>query len=81
MQNGSIGSDAAKIIDTALVQKTGMTEKDLLKVIANDIADTSTNNAEDIRLRKMAIVNGTGIVHGFVLNLDENYQLSDSYWR
>ena len=81
VQNGSISVDAAKIIDTAIAQKTGMTEKDILKVIANAIADTSTNNAEDIRMRKMAIVNGTGTVHGFVLNLDKNYGLSDSYWR
>lgn len=81
VQNGSISSDAAKIIDAALVQKPDMIEKDLLKIIANAIADTSTNNAGDIRLRKMTIVNGKGIVHGSVLNLNENYGLSDSYWR
>lgn len=81
VQNGSISSDAAKIIDAALVQSPNMAEKDLLKVIANAIADTSTNNAEDIRVRKMAIVNGSGTVHGFVINLDKNYGLSDSYWR
>jgi len=79
VQNGSINSDAIKIIDTALVQKPNMTEKDLLKVIANAIADTSTNNAEDIRVRKMAIVNGTGSVHGSMLYLDKNYGLSDNY--
>jgi hypothetical protein len=58
-----------------------MKEKDLLKVIANAIADNSTNNAEDIRARKVAIVNGNGTVHGIVLNLDTNYGLSDNYWR
>jgi hypothetical protein len=81
VQNGSISADAAKIIDTALVQNPNMIEKDLLKVIANAIADTSTNNTEDIRSRKMAIVNGTGTVHGSVLYLDKDYGLSDSYWR
>lgn len=81
VQNGSISSDATKIIETALVQKPNMIEKDLLNVIANAIADTSTNNAEDIRSRKMAIVNGNGAVHGAVLYLDENYGLNDSYWR
>jgi hypothetical protein len=81
VQNGSISSDATKIIDTALMQKPNMIEKDLLKVIANAIADASTNNAEDIRLRKMAIVNGKGTVHGSMLYLDESYGLSDSYWR
>ena len=81
VQNGSISLDATKIIDDVLVQKPNMTEKDLLKVIANAIADTSTNNAEDIRMRKMAIVNGIGSVHGSVLYLDGNYGLSDSCWR
>jgi hypothetical protein len=81
VQNGSISADAAKIIDAALAQNPNITEKDLLKVIGNAVADTSTNNAEDIRLRKMAIINGTGNVHGFVLDLDENYGLNDGYWR
>jgi len=27
------------------------------------------------------IVNGEGTIHGFVLYLDKNYGLSDSYWR
>jgi hypothetical protein len=81
IQNGSISSDVTKIIDTALLQKPNIIEKDILKIIANAIADTSTNNAEDIRSRKMSIVNGTGTVHKTVLNLDNNYGLSDSYWR
>jgi hypothetical protein len=81
IQNGSISSDATKIIDTALMQNPNMIEKDLIKVIANAIADTSINNTEDIRSRKMAIVNGDGTIHGFVLYLDKNYGLSDSYWR
>ncbi|MVX66634.1 SH3 domain-containing protein [Clostridium chromiireducens] len=81
VQNGSISSEAAKIIDTALAQKPDMNEKDLLKVIANAVADTSINNPEDIRSRKISIVNGTGKVHGLMLDLDRNYGLSDSYWR
>jgi hypothetical protein len=81
VQNGSISPEAAKVIDTAVAQKPSMSEKDLLKVIANAIADTSTSNAEDIRSRKMAIVNGNGTVHGIALNLDVNYGLSDNYWR
>jgi len=81
VQNGSISSDASKIIDTALKQNSNMIEKDLLKVIANAVADTSTSIAEDIRSRKIAIVNGQGTVHGSVINLDKTYGLSDSYWR
>lgn len=81
VQNGSISSDAAKIIDTSLAQNPNMIEKDLLKVIANAVADTSTSNTEDIRARKIAIVNGEGNVHGSIFDLDKNYGLSDSYWR
>ena len=81
VQNGTISQDAAKIIDNELVKNPNIIEKDLLKVIANAIADTSTSNVEDIRSRKIAIVNGIGNVHGFELDLDKNYGLSDSYWR
>lgn len=81
VQNGSISQEAGKIIDATIVQNPNMTEKDLLKVIANAVADTSTNNTEDIRLRKIAIVNGNGFVHGVMLDLDKNYGLSDGYWR
>src|SRR5471030_142415 len=81
VQNGSISSDASKIIDTALKQNSNMIEKDLLKVIANAVADTSTSIAEDIRSRKIAIVNGQGTVHGSAIDVDKNYGLTDSYWR
>lgn len=81
VQNGSISPEAAKVIDMAIAQKPSMSEKDILKVIANAVADISTNNAEDIRARKLAIVNGNGSVHGITLNLDANYGLSDNYWR
>ena len=81
VQNGSISQEAAKIIDAELVKNPNMIEKDLLEIIANAVADTSTSNIEDIRVRKMAVVNGAGTIHGFLLDLDENYGLSDSYWR
>ena len=81
VQNGSISQEAAKIIDTAIMENPNMIEKDLLKVIANAVADTSTSNIEDIRARKMAIVNGEGTVHGFELDLEKSYGLSDSNWR
>ncbi len=80
-QNGSISSDATKIIDTALEKNPNMTEKNLLGVIANAVADSSANNSEDIRSREIAIVNGQGTVHGSILDLVTNYGLSDTYWR
>ncbi|MEG2289496.1 MAG: SH3 domain-containing protein [Clostridium sp.] len=81
VQNGSINSEATKTIDIAIAKTPNMTEKNLLGVIANAVADSSPNNTEDIRSRKMAIVNGKGIVHGEMLNLDTNYGLSDDCWR
>ena len=80
-QNGSISSDAAKIIDTALEKTRNMTEKNLLGVIANAVADSSANQSEDIRSRELAIVNGQGTVHGSILDLDTSYGLSDTSWR
>ena len=82
VQNGSISSDAAKIIDSALVQTPDMDEKTLLGVIANAVAtDSSGNINADILSRKTAIVNGEGIVHGSLVDLDANYGLSDDSWR
>jgi hypothetical protein len=80
-QNGSIVPGAAAIIDNAIVQNPNIAEKDLLKVIANAVADNSANNVEDVRSRKMAIVNGSGIVHGSMFYLDRDYSLSDASWK
>jgi hypothetical protein len=81
VQNGSVVPKAAEIIDAAIKTTPNIPEKDLLGIIANAVADSSDNNIEDVRSRKLAIVNGTGTVHGFKLNLDTNYKLSDANWR
>lgn len=80
-QNGSISTSAATIIDNALGQTPTMTEKNLLGVIANTVADSSGSNFEDVGSRKIAIVNGEGPVHGLTLKLDKDYGLSDANWR
>jgi len=80
-QNGGISTEAAKIIDATCVETPNMKEKDLLEVIANAVADSSGSSSEDVRLRKMTIVNGKGTVHYFTLNLDANFGLSDTNWR
>lgn len=81
VQNGSINLNATKIIDAVVVKTPNITEKALLGVIANAVADSSPSGSADIRSRKMAIVNGKGVVHGVMLYLDANYGLRDSYWR
>ena len=80
-QNGSISTAAANIIDTAINQNPNMSEKSKLGIIANAVASTAFSGSEDIRLRKTAIVNGQGNVHGSMLYLDTNYGLSDNTWR
>jgi putative cell wall-binding protein len=80
LQNGGIDTKAIKIIDIAKVQSPNMTEKELLKVIANAVA-VNSGDLEDVLSRKMAIINGEGTVHGIPLDLDTNYKLSDNYWR
>lgn len=80
-QNGSISSAAQEYIASAYIANPNMSEKDLLKVIANAVASTSSSNSDDISSRKMTIVNGTGTVHRISLNLDSNFGLSDNLWR
>jgi len=82
-QNGILEDNinAVKIIDDARVKAPNMTEKDLLLVIANAVADTATTGSDDTLSRKMAIVNGQGYVHYITLYLDTSYSLSDNSWR
>ncbi|MFT8313998.1 MAG: SH3 domain-containing protein [Clostridium sp.] len=80
-QNGSISPAAEKIITTNFIANPNMSEKNMIKLIANAVADSSTGNIEDIRSRKTAIATGTGIVHGSNLYLDRDYGLSDNKWR
>jgi len=77
VQNGSISSEAAKVIDAAIAKTPNITEKKLLGVIANAVS----GNSADVRSRKLAIVNGQGTVHGSMLYLDSSYGLSDKCWR
>ena len=81
VQNGSISVGATNNIATSIEKNPGMSEKDLLGVIAKAVADSSGNNSVDVLSRKIAIVNGQGKVHNSMLYLDTNYQLSDNNWR
>lgn len=80
-QNGGITSDAAKIIDAAVQNNPNISEKELLQIIADTSANTASSNPENIRARETAIVNGHGMVHGTMLYLDSDYNLSDKLWR
>jgi uncharacterized protein YjdB len=78
---GSINASATKIIANALNENPNITEKNLITIIANAVADSASSNASDIRSRNLAIVNGQGTVHGIMLYLDRDYGLSDNSFR
>lgn len=74
VQNGSVKSAAKEIINSQLSSATAYMKK--LSIIANAVADAS-NYPDDVRSRKMTIVNGTGVVHGKTFNLS-TYDITDN---
>jgi hypothetical protein len=58
-----------------------LNEHELLELIANLVAETANQRwREDVRRRRMAIVNGVGMVHGINFNLGARFGLSDQPW-
>lgn len=67
---------------SALHQQLGRSERELLTIIANVVADTSLPQwREKVRVRKMAIVNGHGTVHGTRYDLARKFGLTDQPWE
>jgi hypothetical protein len=59
-----------------------LTERERLSVIADVIADTSSERwREKVRARKHTIVNGRGTVHGQQWDLERQYGLTDRPWQ
>jgi len=59
----------------------GISERELLAIVANVVADTVNPRwREDVRRRRMAIVNGSGIVHGTSFDLGRQFGLTDVPW-
>jgi hypothetical protein len=57
-------------------------ERDLLAIIANVVADTVLPQyREDVRSRRMTIVNGRGRVHGDNYDLERQFGLTDQPWE
>jgi hypothetical protein len=62
----------------AEIVNSSMTEIEKLTIIANSVANQSLSQwQEDVRSRKMTIVNGTGTVHGKSYNLLSDYDIHD----
>jgi D-alanyl-D-alanine carboxypeptidase len=69
---------------TLLQQKQGrsLTEREVLTIVTNVLADTSSSIwREDVRTRKMTIVNGYGVVHRRKFDLAKDFGLSDLPWE
>ncbi|MGE5403838.1 MAG: hypothetical protein ACM3PP_02760 [Candidatus Saccharibacteria bacterium] len=78
VQNGGIKNKADRIIQTAVEQAnksgTPLNETQLMKVIANAVADSSKPRYhDDVLARKMTIVEGTGIVHKTKVDLKTDF--------
>ena len=82
VQNGSIADTThAQIERDFATLDTGGDAESLevarLRVIANRRAEAADPRwVEDVRLRKLTIANGAGIVHGAHYNLEEQYGIS-----
>lgn len=74
-QNGSIRQDTTDRIWAAKKEKEQsgiLTERQFLAIIATERANAAKARwVNDVKTRKMCIVNGKGIVHGMSLNLDK----------
>jgi len=87
IQNGSVKSKAHVQIQNEIdkeQKKLGreLTEKEKMQIIANAVADHSTRAKEDVRNRKMTIINQQGTVHGKRYDLKKEYDLSyEESWK
>lgn len=82
-QNGSIKAETKQaILDAKKEQENTrgkpLSEREFLAIIATKRAEASNPKfVEDVKARKMAIVNGVGVVHGVNLTIDKTYGLTD----
>ena len=85
VQNGGIGPSALSLIERDLAALApgdrDVVEAAKMRIIANRVADSANMRwREDVRLRKLAIANGTGVVHGVHYDLAAQFRLTMSAW-
>jgi hypothetical protein len=85
VQNGTIGPAAHSLIERDFAALApgdpDVVETAKLRKVANRIADTANVRwREDVRTRKLAVANGTGIVHGVHYDLAIQYGLTLAPW-
>jgi len=78
VQNGSIKKSAMDAYRRALAANPGAGERQRLAMVAEAVAEASRPQfVQDVRSRKMCIVNGRGVVHGKSFDLAGAYGLGD----
>ena len=77
-QNGSIGSITSKAILAAFTKLSsgGDNEVPKMTIVANQLADSLTRYADDVRTRKLTIAQGTGTVHGQYYDVGEMFGIT-----
>jgi hypothetical protein len=85
VQNGGIGPSALSLIErdfaTMAPGDPDVVEVARMRTVANRIADSANVRwREDVRSRKLAAANGTGVVHGVHYDLAAQFTLTLSPW-
>ena len=85
VQNGGIRPTALTLIDrdfTAMAPgDADVVEMARMRSVANRVADTANVLwREDVRLRKLAIANGTGVVHGAHFDMAADFGITLAGW-
>ena len=85
VQNGAIGPVAHSYIERDLAALApgdpDVIETAKMRKIANRVADAANLRwREDVRARKLAVANGTGVVHGLHYDLAAQYGLTLASW-
>ena len=74
VQDGGINDEVLKEIDAELVKTPAANEKLRMKTILQiRLKYVKPQYVTDVRLRKMALIDGKGIVHGVLRNFDSEY--------
>lgn len=74
VQDGGISDEVLTEIDAELAKMPNATEKRRLKkILEMRLKYVKPPYVSDVRSRKMALINGTGVVHGVMRNFDKEY--------
>ena len=86
VQNGGINTTALAAIERDMAALPAgdpdVIEAARMRAVANRVADSANPRwREDVRLRKLVVANGTGVVHGMHYDLAAQFALTMSPWQ